>query len=136
MPIPLARVLAVSFAALAALALAAPAHAAEWKSAGSTFSGNAVFVDVAATRRIGDVRTTWVRVVYSRPVDVPGGVARSMETLGHFDCRAGVSAGVSVIFYADEAGTRPLLHSLQDTITFGPDDEGSFGALARKSLCG
>ena len=69
--------------------------------------GNEVYVDAAAMRRAGDVRTTWVRVVYARPVDVPGGEARSFEALAHFDCRAGSSAGIAVILYADEAEPRP-----------------------------
>ena len=129
---PLARVLALP---LLVLGLAAPARAADWKSAGTTFQGNVVFVDADGARRVGDLRTTWVRVVYSRPMEVPGGLARSMETLGHFDCRAGTSAGVSVIFYADEAGARPLRQSIMDTITFAADDAGSFGALARQALC-
>ena len=121
-----------------ALALATTggvAHATDWKPAGRTFGGNEVYVDAAAMRRAGDVRTTWVRVVYARPVDVPGGEARSFEALAHFDCRAGSSAGIAVILYADEAGSRVLLHTQEESVRFNRDPEGSFGALASETIC-
>jgi hypothetical protein len=123
-------------ALLAALAAASPAIAADWKPAGKTFSGNDVYVDAAATRAIGDVRTTWVRVVYVRPFEIPGGNARSMEALAHFDCRTHASAGISVVFYAEPAGGRILLFSHEETVRFDPDPAGSFGEIARKALCG
>ena len=118
---------------IATLALAAAADAAEWRSVGRTFGGNEVFVDAPATRVLGDLRTTWVRVVYARPIDVDGLAARSTEALAHFDCRAGASAGIAVIFYDD--GGRLLKYGLEETVVFHPDPDGSFGDLASKALC-
>jgi len=119
--------------ALALLAAGAPALAADWRSVGRTFAGNEVFVDDAATRRVGDLRTTWVRVVYPRGLDVEGQRAHTTEALAHFDCRNRSSAGIAVIFY-DDVG-RELKHTLEETVRFHVDPEGSFGALAREALC-
>jgi hypothetical protein len=126
----LARPLA---ALIATLALAAVADAAEWRSIGRTFGGNEVFVDAPATRVVGDLRTTWVRVVYARPIYVDDLAARSTEALAHFDCRAGASAGIAVIFYDD--GGRVLKYSVESTVTFHADPDGSFGAIAGQALC-
>ena len=119
--------------ALALLAAGAPAHAADWQPVGESFGGNQVFVDAPATRRLGDLRTTWVRVVYARGIDVEGQQARSTEALAHFDCRGGSSAGIAVVFYDD--GGRELKHTIEETVRFHVDPEGSFGAIARAALC-
>jgi len=118
-----------------AVALPVAAHAVDWIPAGRTFGGNDVFVDLDGVRVAGDVRTGWVRVVYARPVDLPAESARSMQALAHFDCRAGSSAGIRVIFYADEAGQRVVLFTEVETVRLSPDPEGSFGALAGKAIC-
>jgi hypothetical protein len=118
---------------LALLVAGAPAFAADWLPLGRTFGGNDVFVDAVATRRLGDLRTTWVRVVYPRGLDVEGKRAHSTEALAHFDCRTGSSAGVAVIFYDD--GGRELKHAVEETVRFYVDPDGSFGALARVALC-
>jgi len=120
-------------ALIATLALATPARAADWKSVGATFNGNQIFVDAPATRVLGELRTTWVRVVYTRPIDVDGLAAHSTEALAHFDCRTGASAGIAVIFYDD--GGRLLKYSLEDTVVFHRDPDGSFGDLVGKALC-
>jgi hypothetical protein len=119
----------------ATLVAAAPARAIEWVAAGETGQGNEVFVDRAGMREAGTMRTAWIRVVYRSPIQAGTARVASMQALAHFDCASGENAGLRVLMYEDEAGTRLALAREEREVRFGTEPEGSIGRVAHAAIC-
>ncbi|MFM7344024.1 MAG: surface-adhesin E family protein [Tagaea sp.] len=119
----------------AALCAGHPARAQEWSPAGETGQGNPVFVDMAGMRAAGPMRTAWIRVVYRSPIQAGNARVASMQALAHFDCASGENAGLRVLMYEDEAGTRLALAREEREVRFGTEPEGSIGRIAHALVC-
>lgn len=117
------------------LGVSAPAHAVEWVAAGETGQGNPVFVDMVGMRAAGPMRTTWIRVVYRSPIQAGTARVASMQALAHFDCASGENAGLRVLMFEDEAGTRLALAREEREVRFGTEPEGSIGRIAHALVC-
>lgn len=126
-------VVAVAFAA--ALCAGGHARALDWVAAGETGQGNPVFVDMAGMRAAGPMRTAWIRVVYRSPIQAGNARVASMQALAHFDCASGENAGLRVLMFEDEAGTRLALAREEREVRFGTEPEGSIGRVAHALVC-
>jgi hypothetical protein len=129
------RRLAVSTGLAIALCANGPARALEWIAAGETGQGNPVFVDMAGMRAAGPMRTAWIRVVYRSPIQAGTARVASMQALAHFDCASGENAGLRVLMFEDEAGTRLALAREEREVRFGVEPEGSIGRVAHALVC-
>jgi hypothetical protein len=118
-----------------AMCAAAPARAVEWVAVGETGQGNEVFVDRAGMRVAGTMRTAWIRVVYRSPIQAGTARVASMQALAHFDCASGENAGLRVLMYEDEAGTRLALAREEREVRFGTEPDGSVGRVAHAAVC-
>jgi hypothetical protein len=126
---------AVSTVFAIALCAADPARALDWVAAGETGQGNPVFVDMAGMRAAGPMRTAWIRVVYRSPIQAGTARVASMQALAHFDCASGENAGLRVLMFEDEAGTRLALAREEREVRFGTEPEGSIGRIAHALVC-
>lgn len=127
--------LAVTTILAIALGISTPARALEWIAAGETGQGNPVFVDLAGMRAAGTMRTAWIRVIYRSPIQAGTARVSSMQALAHFDCASGENAGLRVLMYEDEAGTRLALAREEREVRFGTEPEGSIGRIAHALVC-
>lgn len=118
-----------------ALCATGPARAVDWVAAGETGQGNPVFVDMAGMRAAGPMRTAWIRVVYRSPIQAGAARVASMQALAHFDCASGENAGLRVLMFEDEAGTRLALAREERDVRFGTEPEGSIGRIAHALVC-
>lgn len=119
------------------LACAAPvASAQKWKDIGKTASGNAVSVDPKSVKRVGNLVSATVRVVFTPPVKAARGIWASSKTIATFDCAKRYLAAKENVFYSDANSTKVIERSVNKQPGFGPALGGSLGGVAVDYLCG
>ena len=106
-----------------------------WKQIGTTASGNAVFVNLRSVRKVGDLVSAVVRVVFTPPVKVANGTWASSHTTATFDCAKRTFAVKENAFYADARGTRLTERKVNKLPGYGTVIGGSPTAMALDYLC-
>lgn len=120
--------------ALALLSLIAAQ--ASWKSAGTTNTGNPVFIDTRSVKRqaSGIIKAT-IRVKFTEPVKTPTGLWTSSRTYGLFDCKAEKVAATETIYYLDEAKGRIADRRPIKIPGYGVVFPGTASDVALKYIC-
>jgi hypothetical protein len=108
-----------------------------WQQVGLTSTGNPVFVDskTVKTGKDGIISAT-VRVVYAKPVAIPGkGDVNGSKALAMFNCAANSFAVKESWIYHDEKTNKIYTHKVNQIPGYGPTLAGSFGDVAFKHFC-
>lgn len=108
-----------------------------WQQVGLTGTGNPVYVDTRSVKhgKDGIVRAT-VRVVYAKPVAVPGqGELSASKATAMFNCTASSFAVKESWVYFDEKSNKVYQHKVNQIPGYGPTIAGSFGDVALKHFC-
>lgn len=128
-------------AAFAALlpAIGLPGSAAAqptWKQAGTTNTGNPVFIDARSVKRdsAGIIKAT-IRVRFTEPVKTPKGDWTSSRTYGLFDCRTNKVAATETIYYTDEAKGRIAERKVIKIPGYGVVFPNTASEIALKYVC-
>lgn len=109
-----------------------------WQQVGVTGTGNPVYVDSRSVRTARDgIISATVRVVYAKPVKVPGKPdLTSSRANAMFNCAAGTFAVKESWTFHDERANRVYTHKVNQIPGYGPTIGGSFGDVAFKHFCG
>lgn len=123
----LAPVLLVGLVAIAA---------GDWRTIGSTASGDLVLVSSVSAQKNG-LRTAWVRIEYKEPTRLPqGGPFVELRARARFNCASGNVVTNSEWFYSrDRSGKLVVSKKTRRDDQFGQASEGDFGAMAREFVC-
>jgi len=110
--------------------------AADWRTVGSTASGDQVLVSSVTAQKNG-LRTAWVRVQYKEPTKLPqGGPFVELRARVRFNCSNGSAVTNSEWFYSrDHGGKLVVSKKMRRDDQFGQMAEGDFGAIARDFVC-
>jgi len=110
--------------------------AGDWRQIGITEDGHKVSVSSSRLPKT-NLRTTWVRVEYKQPVQLPqGGPFVELRARVRFNCASGKATPSSVWFYSrDHNGklvvSKKALHDDQ----FGQAPEGNFADMTMNFVC-
>jgi hypothetical protein len=107
----------------------------KWTPIGTTSSGNQVFVDAKSVKRSGSLVAATVRVVFTTPVQTPGGTWMSSRTSATFDCAAKKLAAKENVYYGDAKETKVVDRKVNKMPGYGPALGGSMGAIALDYVC-
>ena len=108
-----------------------------WQQVGLTSTGNPVFVDARTVKTAKDgIISATVRVVYAKPVTVPGkGEVNASKALAMFNCTANSFAVKESWIFHDEKTNKIYTHKVNKIPGYGPTLAGSFGDVAFKHFC-
>jgi hypothetical protein len=120
------------------LALVILPQAAQWKEIGTTGTGNPVYADSRTIRTGKDgIISATVRVVYTKPVTIPGkGELTSSRASAMFNCAANSFAVKRNTLFFDEKSNRIYQDKVNQIPGYGPTIAGSFADVALKYFCG
>ena len=119
------------------LLLLAVATQGRWQEIGTTGTGNPVYVDARTVKTAKDgIISATVRVVYAKPVAVPGkGELTSSKAVAMFNCAASSFAVKESWVYHDEKAGKVYQHKVNAIPGYGPTIAGSYGDVAFKHFC-
>lgn len=108
-----------------------------WQQVGLTSTGNPVFIEARTVKTAKDgIITATVRVVYAKPVAIPGkGDVTASKAIAMFNCSAASFAVKESWIYHDEKANRIYTHKVNQIPGYGPTLAGSFGDVAFKHFC-
>jgi hypothetical protein len=121
---------------VAALTPTVAAQSSRWKEIGKTSKGNIVYVDPKSVKKAGGITTARIRVKFIEPVQQPKGPAwLQSQHVAMFDCAKKTIAAKETIYYADEAGKKPVYRTAAKIPGYGPAIGGSMTAVAMDYIC-
>lgn len=108
-----------------------------WREIGKTGTGNPVYVQVRTVQTAQDgIISATVRVVYAKPVKVPGNrELSSSKAAAMFNCAANSFAVKESWIYFNEKTNSIYQHKVNKIPGYGPTIGGSFGDVALKHFC-
>lgn len=108
-----------------------------WQQVGLTSTGNPVYIEARTVKTAKDgIITATVRVVYAKPVAIPGkGDVTASKAIAMFNCVAGSFAVKESWIFHDEKTNKVYTHKVNKIPGYGPTLAGSFGDVAFKHFC-
>src|SRR5258708_18824753 len=110
--------------------------AGDWRSVGTTPSGDQILVSSITAQKNG-LRTAWVRIEYKEPTKLPqGGPFVELRARVRFNCSSGSAVTNSEWFYSrDRSGKIVVSKKAHRDDQFGQVAECDFGAMTREFVC-
>lgn len=110
--------------------------AGDWRSVGTTPSGDQILVSSVTAQKNG-LRTAWVRIEYKEPTKLPqGGPFVELRARVRFNCASGTAVPSSEWFYSRDRGGKLIVSKkTHRDDQFGQSSEGDFGGMTREFVC-
>jgi hypothetical protein len=110
---------------------------APWQQVGVTGTGNPVYVNTRTVKKAKDgIVSATVRVVYAKPVAIPGkGDLTSSRAAAMFNCAANSFAVKESWMFFDEKANKVYQHKVNQIPGYGPTIAGSYGDVAFRHFC-